>query len=211
MTTLFIAGATGLVGGQALALALADARVTRVIAPTRRPLAEHARLDNPRLDALIAGAGPEGWRADSAICALGTTRKIAGSDAAFRAVDYDLVLSIATRLREAGLTRFTLVSSVGADPRSRVLYTRTKGEVEEAIGRLGFPALTILRPGFLEGERAEYRPMERVVGTLLRLAGPLLPRSARVSLVSSVARRAVETALEGPTGNRIIGPAEFAD
>jgi len=74
MTTLFIAGATGLVGGQALALAQADARVTRVIAPTRRPLREHDRVENPRLDALIDGAGPEGWVADGAICALGTTR-----------------------------------------------------------------------------------------------------------------------------------------
>ncbi|QJR10335.1 hypothetical protein DSM104443_01393 [Usitatibacter rugosus] len=211
MTTLFIAGASGLVGGRALALALADARVTRVIAPTRRPLLAHASLENPRLEALIDDAAPEGWRADGAICALGTTRKVAGSDAAFRAVDHDLVLAIAQRLRGAGVQRFTLVSSVGADPRSRVLYTRTKGEVEEAIGRLGFPSLTILRPGFLEGERAEYRPFERVVGAVLRLAGPVLPRSARVSPVSTVARLAVETAIAGSTGTRIIGPGEIAE
>jgi uncharacterized protein YbjT (DUF2867 family) len=209
MTTLFIAGATGLVGGQALALVLADARVTRVIAPTRRPIPAHAVLENPRLDALMDDAGPEGWRADGAICALGTTRATAGSDAAFRAVDHDLVLAIAQRLRGAGVQRFILVSSVGADPRSRVLYTRTKGEVEEAIGRLGFPSLTILRPGFLDGERAESRPFERVAATLLRLAGPLLPRSARVSPVSSVARLAVEAAIDGSMGTRIIGSAEI--
>ncbi|APV51771.1 NAD-dependent dehydratase [Betaproteobacteria bacterium GR16-43] len=209
MTTLFIAGATGLVGGQALALALADARVTRVIAPTRRPLPVHVRLENPRLDALVADVAPEGWRADGAICALGTTRKTAGSDAAFRAVDHDLVLAVAQRLRGAGVTRFALVSSLGADSRSRVLYTRTKGDVEEAIGRLAFPSLTILRPGFLDGERAEYRPFERVAGTLLRLAGPLLPRSARVSPVSSVARLAVEAAIEGAMGARIVGSAEI--
>jgi len=211
MTTLFIAGATGLVGGQALALALADARVTRVIAPTRRPLPAHAALENPRLDVLIDGAGPEAWRADGAICALGTTRAAAGSAAAFRAVDHDLVLAIAQRLRGAGVTRFALVSSLGADPRSRVLYTRTKGEVEEAIGRLAFPSLTILRPGFLEGERAEFRLFERVAGTVLRLAGPLLPRSQRVSPVSTVARLALEAAIAGSTGTRIIGSAEIAD
>jgi hypothetical protein len=66
MTSLFIAGATGLVGGQALELALADARV---IAPTRRSIASHPKLANPRLDALMDDLGPEGWRGDGAICA----------------------------------------------------------------------------------------------------------------------------------------------
>jgi len=215
MTTLFIAGASGLVGGLALKLALADARVTRVVAPTRRPLvaqdkAAQAKLENPRLDALMEDAATDAWCADAAICALGTTRAIAGSDAGFRAVDHDLVLAIARRLRAAGVERFALVSSVGADARSRFLYTRTKGEVEEAIGGLGFPSLTILRPGFLDGERAEYRPFERVMGALLRLAGPLLPPSARVSPVASVAALLLEAAIEAPPGRRIVGSAQIA-
>ena len=215
MTTLFIAGATGVVGGKALALALADGRVTRVVAPTRRPIvaqdaAPHDKLENLRLDALMGDAGTEAWRADGAISALGTTRAIAGSDAAFRAVDYDLVLAVARRLRAAGVQRFALVSSVGADARSRFLYTRTKGEVEEAILGLGFPSLTILRPGFLDGERAEYRPFERVTGALLRFAAPLLPLSARVSPVSRVAALAVEAAIEAAPGNHVIGSARIA-
>jgi uncharacterized protein YbjT (DUF2867 family) len=209
MTSLFVAGATGLVGGLALELALADVRVTRVIAPTRRPLAPHPKLANPRLDALIDAAGPEGWRADAAICALGTTRAIAGSAAAFRAVDHDLVLAIARRLRAAGVERFALVSSLGADPKSRVLYTRTKGEVEESIRGLDFPSLTILRPGFLDGNRAEVRPMERVVGAVLRFAGPLLPPSARVSPVSRVAELLIEAATTAAPGTRVIGAAQL--
>jgi uncharacterized protein YbjT (DUF2867 family) len=210
MTTLFIAGATGLVGGQALGLALADARVTRVIAPTRRPLPPHPRLENPRLNVLMDEAGPDGWRADGAICALGTTRATAGSGSAFRAVDHDLVLAMARRLREAGVERFALVSSLGANPRSRFLYTRTKGEVEEAIVSLGFPSYTILRPGFLDGERAEYRPLERAAGAMLRLVGPLLPRAARVSPVSTVAALLIEAAIAGAPGVHIIGSAQLA-
>jgi uncharacterized protein YbjT (DUF2867 family) len=210
MTTLFIAGASGLVGGLALKLALADPRVTRVVAPTRRPLVAQDKLENPRLDALMEDAGSDSWRADSAICALGTTRAIAGSDAAFRAVDHDLVLAVAERLRAAGVGRFALVSSVGADARSRFLYTRTKGEVEEAIGGLGFPSLTILRPGFLDGARAEYRPFERVMGAVLRLAGPVLPPSARVSPVSRVAALLLQAAIEAPPGSRVIGSGQIA-
>jgi uncharacterized protein YbjT (DUF2867 family) len=210
MTSLFIAGATGLVGGQALALALADGRVTRVVAPTRRPISTHDKLENPRLDALMADAGTDAWHADAAICALGTTRAIAGSDAAFRAVDHDLVLAIARRLRAAGVARFALVSSVGADPRSRFLYTRTKGEVEEAVGGLGFPSLTILRPGFLDGERAEVRPFERLMGAILRLAGPVLPPAARVSPVANVAALLLEAAIMAAPGRHVIGSAQIA-
>ncbi|MDF2116986.1 NAD(P)H-binding protein [Roseiarcaceae bacterium H3SJ34-1] len=210
MTTLFIAGATGLVGGHALTLALADTRVTRVIAPTRRLIPPHPRLENPRLNELLDDARSDGWRADGAICALGATRAIAGSVAAFRAVDHDLVLAITRRLREAGVERFALVSSLGADPRSHFLYTRTKGEVEAAINSLAFPSLTILRPGFLDGERAESRPFEQMAGALLRFAGPLLPRSARVSSVPRVAALLIEAAITGAPGVHIIGSAQMA-
>jgi uncharacterized protein YbjT (DUF2867 family) len=211
MTTLFIAGATGLVGGHALALALADPRITRVIAPTRRAIPAQDKLVNPRLDDLLGEAGHADWRADAAICALGTTRAAAGSAAAFRAVDHDLVLQIARRLREAGVGRFALVSALGADPRSPFLYPQTKGEVEQAIGALGFASLTILRPGFLDGERAESRPMERIVGNILRAASPLLPRVARVSPVATVARRLFEAAVAGAPGQHLIGAAELSE
>ena len=211
MTTLFIAGATGLVGGRALALALADPRITRVIAPTRRAIPAQDRLVNPRLDDLLANAGHADWHADAAICALGTTRAAAGSAAAFRAVDHDLVLLLARRLREAGVTRFALVSALGANPRSPLLYPRTKGEVEQAVGALGFPSVTILQPGFLDGERAENRPMERLVGRVLRVAAPLLPRVARVSLVATVAQRLVEAAVAGQPGTDLIGAADLSE
>lgn len=211
MTILFIAGATGLVGGRALALALADPRITRVIAPTRRPLAASDKLTNPRLDDLLANAGDDDWRADAAICALGTTRATAGSAAAFRAVDYDLALRVAQRLREAGVCRFALVSALGADPGSPFLYPRTKGELEQAIGALGFPSLTILRPGFLDGERAESRPMEKAVGTILRFVAPVLPRVARVSPVANVARQLIAAAVAGTPGTHVIGAAQLAD
>ena len=210
MTTLIIFGATGLVGSQALALALADKRVAQVIAPTRRALPNHERLANPRLEQMLQDPAMDLWRADGAICALGTTRKQAGSTAAFRAIDYDLVLQVAGRCRQAGVPRFALVSSLGADPRARFLYPRTKGEVEQAIKQLGFPALAILRPGFLEGHRQEQRAMEKMMGRLLRLAEPLLPRSARASASALVAATLVEAAIQQPAGMQIVTSEWFA-
>jgi uncharacterized protein YbjT (DUF2867 family) len=210
MTTLIIFGATGLVGSQALALALADKRVAQVIAPTRRALPHHERLANPRLEQMLQDADTDLWRADGAICALGTTRKQAGSAAAFRAIDHDLVLQVAERCRQAGVPRFALVSSLGADPRARFLYPRTKGEVERAVEQLGFPSLAILRPGFLEGHRQEQRPMEKMMGMLLRVAAPLLPRSARASGSALVAAALVDAAIQQPAGTQIISSERFA-
>ncbi len=208
--TLYLAGATGLVGSQALALALADDRVKAVIAPTRRPIPEHPKLVTTVMDAARLQDDIARWAPDGAICALGTTRAKAGSAAAFRAIDHDLVIALATHLRDAGVGRFALTSSVGANAHSWFLYTRTKGEVEAAIGRLGFPSLTILRPGFLGGSRDENRPMERLMGRALQVASPLLPAAARISPSSTVARMLVEAAITGLPGQHVIGPAAIA-
>lgn len=130
--------------------------------------------------------------------------------AAFRAVDHDYVLAIAAALRRGGASRFALTSSMGADSRSPFLYPRTKGEVEAAVRQLGFPSLTILRPGLLGGERAEHRAMERVMGSVLRIAGPILPASARISPAATVAQLLIEAALGGQPGTHVITAADIA-
>jgi uncharacterized protein YbjT (DUF2867 family) len=210
MTKILLAGATGLVGGDVLSRLLRDERVSQVVAPTRRPLAPHPKLLNPIADSNDLPLDAEWWSADGAICALGTTRAKAGSAAAFRAIDYDYALAIAARVREGGAARFALTSSVGADARSRFLYTRTKGELEDAIAKLGFPSLTIVRPGFLDGNRSENRPMERAIGAILAALAPILPASARISPASTVAAMLVEAAIDASPGKHLISSADIA-
>lgn len=210
MTTILLAGATGLVGGIALTLMLDDDRVTQVVAPTRRPLARHSKLRNPLVDSGTLPRDAPWWEVDGAICALGTTRKKAGSAEAFRAVDHDYVLAIAVKVRRSGARRFALTSSMGADSRSPFLYPRTKGEVEAAVRQLAFPSLTILRPGLLGGKRAEHRAMERIMGRMLRIAGPILPASARISPAATVAQLLIEAALGGQRGTHVITAADIA-
>lgn len=210
MTKVLLAGATGLVGATALQLLLADGRVSRIVAPTRRALPPHPKLLNPIVDSETLPRDADWWSVDSAICALGTTRARAGSAAAFRAIDHDYALAVATRVRDAGAARFALTSSVGASARSRFLYTRTKGELEEAIGRLDFPSLTILRPGLIGGDRVEKRPVEMIASALLRLAGPILPASARISPAPTIAALLVDAALRGMPGRHIVDSATIA-
>jgi uncharacterized protein YbjT (DUF2867 family) len=210
MTKLLLAGATGLVGAAALKLLLADERVTRVVAPTRRALPPHAKLLNPIVDSTDIPYDADWWEADGAICALGTTRAKSPSAAAYRAIDHDYPLAIAAQVRKSGAARFALTSSMGADARSRFRYTRTKGELEDAVARLGFPSLTILRPGFLGGKREEDRPVEQLLSSLLRIAAPILPPAARTSPASTVAALLVEGALRGGPGRHVIGSAEIS-
>ncbi len=210
MTKILVAGATGMVGAVALGLLLRNDRVDRIVAPTRRPLQSHPKLLNPIIDSAYIPQNADWWAADGAICALGTTRAKSKSAAAFRAIDYDYALAIATQLRASGAGRFALVTSMGADARSWFLYTRTKGELEKAVDRLGFSSLTIVRPGFLGGERHEHRPLERGLGALLRIAAPILPASARTSPASTVAALLVEAALTGSPGRHIVTSAQIS-
>jgi uncharacterized protein YbjT (DUF2867 family) len=107
-------------------------------------------------------------------CALGTTIRKAGSEAAFRAVDYDYPLVVAREALARGARRYVLVSAVGANPKSQIFYNRVKGELEQALASLPFPGgLRVLRPSVLLGERTESRPGEQIAATLMRATGGL--------------------------------------
>jgi uncharacterized protein YbjT (DUF2867 family) len=208
MTTILIAGATGLVGGLALASALSDARITQVVAPTRRPLPPHPRLNNPVVDFDRLPLQADWWAVDGAVSALGTTRAIAGSAAAFRTIEGTIV-SLARALHAHGVRRFALTSSKGANPRSPFLYLRTKGEIEQEILRIGFPSLTIVRPGLIGGRRSTPRLAERVTGALLDVMRPVLPRSLRISPATEISRVLLEGATSGADGVRIVEAADL--
>lgn len=170
-----IAGGSGLVGSHLLRVLAAAPEYGRVLALSRRPLAyEHARVANRVLRFESIEQELCGVRCDDAYCCLGTTRRAAGSEAAFRAVDHDLVLRFARFAREAGAQRFIVISSVAADRNARNLYLRVKGEVEVSLQGLQFPALHVLQPSLLLGSRREWRSGEAVARLVVLLFSPLL-------------------------------------
>ncbi|MDK2757036.1 MAG: NAD(P)H-binding protein [Blastomonas fulva] len=210
MTTLLIAGATGLVGRIVLAKALDDPRIGHVIAPTRSALAPHPRLTNPVVDYDALPQDADWWHCDAVICALGTTRAKAGSDSAFFRVDHDYPLAVAQAARAHGAQAFALVSAIGANAGSRLLYNRTKGEVEASIAALDFPSYTIVRPGLIGGDRDEFRPAERVSEAILRVFGPVLPRGWRISPAENIASALIEAAVAAPPGRHVISADRLA-
>lgn len=193
---LLLVGATGAVGSAVLGQALADERVAEVVALTRRPLAMASKLVNVVVDFESLPEHAPWWAVDAVVCALGTTRRVAGSKEKFAAIDRDLPLRIAQLAQAAGAERFALNSSLGADAGSSNFYLRTKGETEDAIGRLGYPGYTIVRPALIDIHRAESRRAEAVGLALLRILRPLIPRRWQPVTPQHIARALLEGALE---------------
>lgn len=203
MKTAAVAGATGLVGGFVLRRLLEDPATARVIAPTRRPLPAHPKLTNP----ILSSGWPELEGLDEAYGCLGTTRKDAGSSAAFRAVDFDLALAFARAARAGGARSFGLVSSTGADSGSAFLYPRAKGEAEAAVAALGFGSVVIARPSLLLGQRAVPRLGEKLGEAALALASPFLIgplRRYRAISAGAVAAALIASVRERRPGTRIL-------
>jgi len=185
-----LAGATGLVGRELLNLLLEDPTVEVVHAFGRRP----PGIDHPKLLAHVVDFASLSLMppADEVYLALGTTIKVAGSQAAFRAVDVEANLAMARAALAAGARRVGLVSAMGADARSRVFYNRCKGELEDALKGLKPDALVVARPSLLMGVRTALgqpaRPGEWFGQILSPFLSRILPANLRPVRARDVAK-----------------------
>ena len=205
-----LAGASGLTGGHVLEALLAGPDFDRVIAVTRRPLArEHPRLANRIVQFERLETQLQGVVCDAALCCLGTTIARAGSRDSFREVDVDYVLAFARAARAARAQRLVVMSSAGADSRSRNFYLRTKGEMEEELAGLGFASLDILQPGLLLGWRHEMRPLELAALAFMPLVNPLL--FGRYAAFRAIPARRVAAAMVGATRSGRKGVQRYLD
>ena len=201
-----LAGATGLVGQAILALLLADRRYTTVhVVGRRAPSLQHPKLVVHISASLTDCACPV---VDDVFIALGTTIKVAGSKAGFKAIDGDAVVAIASSAKTAGATRLAVVSAMGASAQSGVFYNQIKGEMEAAVGQLGFETLVIARPSLLAGDRDALRQPQRVAEKLslaaFKLFKPLIPNNYRSINASDVAQAMVSTLQMDGAGKHVL-------
>ncbi|MCA3236989.1 MAG: nucleoside-diphosphate sugar epimerase [bacterium] len=188
--TVILADATGLVGQHILKGLLADPSVSAVHSLGRRaPATQHPKLTAHIVDFAALPPLPP---ADELYLALGTTIKVAGTPAAFRAIDYDANLNVAKAAMAAGVKKVGLVSAMGADPRSRIFYNRVKGELEEALTQLTFEGLVIARPSLLVGNREVLgqpnRAGEMIGEVMARVLGFLIPANYKPIEASALAQ-----------------------
>jgi uncharacterized protein YbjT (DUF2867 family) len=200
--TALVVGATGLVGRHVVRLLIADGAYERIRVVARRPLPEE--LAHPKTEPIIFSfeelqGHQSALAGDHVFCALGTTRKAAGSKDRFREVDVEYPRRIAVAARRNGARHFSLVSAVGADRGSRVFYNRMKGEAEAAVRDAGYESGSILRPSMLGGEH-EGRPLERLGQLVARWA----PGRFRLVDAADVARVMIRLAKEGRPGWTVV-------
>lgn len=220
VSTVLLAGATGLVGRHCLELLTADTAFRRVVVLTRRPLpADLPGADDPKVEERVidfdrltdprrlSHPDPPSLdrvpRVDQVICALGTTLRRAGSKERFHQVDFGYPAALARMAVERGARHFLLVSAIGADAASRIFYNRVKGELEEAVSALPYRSVTIVRPSLLLGDREDFRLGEELAKRLSFLA----PRRYRPVHALRVAAALVQAAKDDEPGRRIIESA----
>jgi uncharacterized protein YbjT (DUF2867 family) len=213
LRTALLAGATGLVGRALLPLLLAHPAYARVHVLLRRAtpgIESHPHLQIHQVDFNALGALPA---IDDVYIALGTTIKVAGSEAAFRQVDFDFVVATARAARAAGAQRLAVVSALGADAGSRIFYNRVKGEMQDAVTQLGYASVVLAQPSLLVGDRAALgQPVRAGEVWATRLLGPvmgLVPRSVRPISARDVAAALIAANFDARPGKRILRSAQM--
>lgn len=165
-----VIGATGATGKDLVDKLLNDKNFSEVDVFVRKPL----NIDNPKLNTHIVDfEKPEEWKdlvkGDVAFSCLGTTLKTAGSKEAQRKVDFDYQYNFAKTAKENEVEDYILVSSYGANPNSKIFYSKMKGELEQEVKNLHFNKITIFQPGMLERKNTE-RTGEVLGGKIIKFA-----------------------------------------
>lgn len=204
-----VIGATGLVGKHLVRLLLKDPRFVKVRIFVRHDSGiKHPRLEQQIVEFHDTGNWKNHLKGNVLFSALGTTLKKAGSKKKQYEVDFRFNLNFANQARENNIETYVLVSSVGANAKSPVFYSRIKGELDDAVMNLRFPNLVILRPSALAGERDETRWMEKisipVVGFITRfifkkyrpIEGSTVAKAMIISSLNPSAEKSIWTAGE---------------
>ena len=197
-----MAGATGLVGREVLAALLADSSVAAVHCVGRRaPPVQHPKLIFHKVDFQKLGTLPA---VHEVFIALGTTIKVAGSKAAFKAIDLDAIVAVAKGCHAQGAARLGVVSAMGADPKSSIFYSRIKGEMEQQLEAIGYETTIFVRPSLLAGKREELdqapRWGERITLWVTPIINPLVPANYRAVEAKDVAYALVNAVKKGKRG-----------
>jgi uncharacterized protein YbjT (DUF2867 family) len=210
MKTAMIAGATGLIGKELVQKMLQSDHYSLIYLISRKPCG----IVNEKIHEIIIDFEQIGQitldnPVDEAFCTLGTTMKQAGSREKFRKVDLEYVLSFARLSKSAGVSKFLVISSMGANPKSSVFYNKVKGLAEGGLKNLGFKHLVILRPSLLLGKRHEPRLGERMGAIFMKAFNFLIPDDYKAIEASRVAEKMLEMVGNANEGTSVVESGEM--
>ncbi len=164
-----LVGASGLVGGELLNCLLTGPKYSKVLILVRKPLGiKHPKLEEQLIEFEDLAQYKDFFKVNDVFCCLGTTIKKAGNQEAFKKVDVEYPLEIARLAKEMQAEKFLIISSMGANPKSSVFYSRMKGLLEQRLKEIWINSLHIFRPSLLLGVRKEIRFGESVSSVLMK-------------------------------------------
>ena len=212
--TATILGSTGLIGSNLPEFLLNDDSYNVVRVIVRRPV----EFNNPAIrTVLIDFADKESFRSaiagsDALFCAVGTTqKKVKGDREAYYRVDYDIPVNAALFCKETGCQVFALVSSVGADSKSKNFYLKLKGEVEDKIREMNIASVSVFRPSMLLGKRKEFRFAEVVTKAVSAPVSFLFPPKYRPVKAENVARAMIAASKKAAPGFNVYHYSEMVN
>jgi uncharacterized protein YbjT (DUF2867 family) len=161
-------GASGLIGSELVHLLQRDDKIKSVKVFVRKTLAiKDQKLREILVDFEDLEDFKHEFQGDALFCCIGTTRKKTPDLAAYKAIDYGIVLAAATLAKKNQVPQVHLVSAIGANISSKIFYNRLKGEIEKDVLKLDFPTIVIYQPAMLIGKRSESRPAEFIAQKLM--------------------------------------------
>jgi len=205
-----VIGASGLVGHELLVQLLDHSEFEKVRIFVRRTTG----IVHPKLEEqIIDFDNKESWnplvKGDVLFSTLGTTIKTAKTKENQYRVDFTYQYEFAKAASENGVTAYLLVSSMGANPKSSVFYSRMKGELEDAVAKLSFQKLVIIRPSILDGDRQEKRAGEKVGLILSRFVTKFILKFYKPTPVDLLASKLIRLSLQKVPGIITVGGLEI--
>ena len=201
-----IIGATGLIGSLLVDTLLNDDNFEKVRVLVRRPYEnKHSKLEICVLDfSNLDDYKNKLGTGDAIFCSIGTTqKKVSGDKAAYRKIDYDIAVNAALFGKEAGFTKYLLVSSLGADTKATGFYLKLKGEIESKIASVGFDSFHIFRPSFLLGTRNETRLVESIMKAIFKRLSNLF--FGKMTRYKAIEAQTVANAMVAASKTTLIG------
>lgn len=213
MKTAIIIGATGLTGQALLNQLLQDDYFNHVIVFVRKKInLTHTKLTQHSIDFNSLDSYKNLIKGDVVFCCMGTTIKVAGSQDAFKKVDYNYSTEFAKISKFNNISTFCLQSSLGADSKSSNFYLKVKGETEQALEQLHFNSFASFRPSMLLGDRTEFRLGEKIGKLIMQsLSFAFIGKLKRYKAihVNQVASAMIKHVKSNKPGNIIIENEEM--
>ena len=155
-------GATGATGGEVLLQCLQEPQVDLVRVFTRRLLPEeNEHVQQVQVDDFLelSAHRNELRGIDVAFWCLGVSQSAVPQEGAYREITRDFALAAARALREESpQAEFYFLSGMGADPKSRLMWARVKGQTEVDLLGLGLRRVVVVRPSYIYVTRGRTSP-----------------------------------------------------